>query len=139
MANIVMIIKGTILNAAAFTGSNYLAKYLSGSNGKATLNEKTWQACQAAMAKYTHDRTKLLDWIKTNREIKEQTKQNFTSTDYAFKLYNQISKSLLTKNPSSLTSINQVSFRNRTSCSLLVAVPSHAAMWLFVLFKVSQV
>jgi len=41
------------------------------------------------MAKYTRDHTKLLDWIEINREIKEQAKQNFTNTDYAFKLYNQ--------------------------------------------------
>ena len=41
------------------------------------------------MAKYTRKRTQLLDWIKTNREIKDQVKQNFTNTDYAFKLYNQ--------------------------------------------------
>ena len=42
-----------------------------------------------AYAKYTRDRTKLLDWIETNAEIKAQAKQNFTNTDYAFKLYNQ--------------------------------------------------
>ena len=41
------------------------------------------------MAKYTLGRTKLLDWIETKREIKEQAKQNFTNTDYAIKLYNQ--------------------------------------------------
>ena len=87
-------IGGAILNAAAFTGGSYLAKYLSGDSGKTALEEKTLHdralvAYQAAMAKYTSDRTKLLDWIQTNREIKEQAKQNFTNTDYAFKLYNQ--------------------------------------------------
>jgi len=35
------------------------------------------------------DRTQLLDWIATNAQTKEQAKQNFTNTDYAFKLYNQ--------------------------------------------------
>jgi len=35
------------------------------------------------------DCTKLLDWIDTNREIKDQANQNLTNTDYAFKLYNQ--------------------------------------------------
>jgi len=34
-------IGGTILNAAAFTGGNYLAKYLSGDSRKATLAEET--------------------------------------------------------------------------------------------------
>ena len=41
------------------------------------------------MEKYTRERTQLLDLIETNSEIKDQAKQNFTNTDYAFKLYNQ--------------------------------------------------
>ena len=41
------------------------------------------------MAKYTSERTQLLDWIETNKEIKAQANHNFTNTDYAFKLYNQ--------------------------------------------------
>ena len=41
------------------------------------------------MAKYTRERMQLIDWIETNREIKAQADQNFTNTDYAFKLYNQ--------------------------------------------------
>jgi len=94
MANIAMMIGGAVLNAAAFTGGNYLAKYLSGDSGKAALEEKTrhdkaLEAYQAAIGKYTRDRTRLLDWIETNREIKEQADKNFTNTDYAFKLYNQ--------------------------------------------------
>ena len=89
-----MIIGGAVLNAAAFTGGNYLAKYIAGDSGQAALAEKTrhdkaLEAYQTAMAKYTRERTQLLDWIETNREIKAQADQNFTNTDYAFKLYNQ--------------------------------------------------
>lgn len=54
-----------------------------------TLQDKAVEAYQAVMAKNTRDRNKLLDWIKTNREIKEQAKQNFANTDCVFKLYNQ--------------------------------------------------
>ena len=87
-------IGGAVLNAAAFTGSNYLAKYLAGDDGQAALAEKTrhdkaLEAYQVAMTKYTRKCTQLLDWIETNREIKDQAEQNFTNTDYAFKLYNQ--------------------------------------------------
>ena len=94
MASIAIMIGGAVLNAAAFTGSNYLAKYLAGDSGQAALAEKTrhdkaLEAYQAAMAKYTRERTQLLDWIETNREIKPQANQNFRNTDYAFKLYNQ--------------------------------------------------
>ena len=94
MASIGIMIGGAILNAAAFTGGNNLAKYLAGDSGQAALAEKTrhdkaLEAYQAAMEKYTRERTQLLDWIETNREIKAQADQNFTNTDYAFKFYNQ--------------------------------------------------
>ena len=91
MASIAIMVGGAVLNAAAFIGGNYLARALGGGD-KAALEEKehhdrALEAYQAASAKYTRDRTKLLDWIETNAEIKAQAKQNFT--DYAFKLYNQ--------------------------------------------------
>ena len=84
---------GAVLNAASFIGGNYLARALGGSD-KSALEEKerhvrALEAYQAAYAKYTRDRTKLLDWIETNAQIKAEAKQNFTNTDFAFKLYNQ--------------------------------------------------
>ena len=52
--------------AAAFTGGNYLAKYLSGDSGQAALDEKNrhdkaLEAYQAAYEKWQKDRTELLD------------------------------------------------------------------------------
>ena len=44
---------------------------------------------EAAQAQCTRERTQLLNWIETNTSIKAQVKQNFTNTDYVFKLYNQ--------------------------------------------------
>ena len=94
MASITIMIGGAVLNAAAFTGGNYLAKYIAGDSGKAAAAErirhdKALEAYQNAMEKYNQEQTQLLDWIQTNREIKAQADQNFTNTDYAFKLYNQ--------------------------------------------------
>jgi len=40
MASVAIMAGGAILNATAFTGGNYLAKYLFGDNGKAALDEK---------------------------------------------------------------------------------------------------
>ena len=40
MASIVFMIGGAVLNAAAFTGGNYLARYIAGDSGKAALEEK---------------------------------------------------------------------------------------------------
>ena len=83
-------IGGAVLNAAAFTCDNYFAKYLSG-DGKTALKEKTrhdkaLKDHQAATAKYTTDRTMLLDWTKTIRKINKQAKQNITNAHYAFQL-----------------------------------------------------
>ena len=94
MASIAIMIGGAVLNAAAFAGGNYLAKHIAGDSGQSALAEKTrhdkaLEAYQVAMGKYTHKRTQLLDWIQTNREMKSQADQNFTNTDYTFKLYNQ--------------------------------------------------
>ena len=65
-------IGGALLNAAAFTVGNYLAKYLAGDNGQAALDkktrhEKTLEAYQAAMAKCTREGTQIFDWIETIR------------------------------------------------------------------------
>jgi len=94
MVSIMIMIGGAVLNATAFIGSNYLARVFGGGD-KAALeeekrHEKALEDYQAAYAKYMRDRTRLLDWITTNAQTKEQAKQNFTNTDYAFKLYNQV-------------------------------------------------
>ena len=75
MASIAIMIGGAVINAAAFTGGNYLAKYIAGDSGQAALAEKTrhdkaLEAYQNAMEKYTRERTQLLDWVETNREVK---------------------------------------------------------------------
>ena len=80
MASIAMMIGGAVLNAAAFTGGNYLAKCLAGDSGKAALEEKTrhdkaLEAYQSAIAKYSRRQTRLLDWINTNEEIKEHAQK----------------------------------------------------------------
>ena len=89
-----MMAGAAILNAAAFTGGNYLAKYLSGDGGQAALNEKirhdkALEAYQAAYAKYQKDRTELLDWIAEQDRVKNKAAHDFQDTDRALALYNQ--------------------------------------------------
>ena len=133
MASIAMRIGGAVLNAAAFTGGNYLAKFLAGDNGKAALDEKTrhdkaLESYQSAMAKYSRERTQLLDWINTNEEIKEHAQKNFTNTDYAFKLYNQA-------HPDQRLTLPKASCRNRVSFFLSVVARSRSDTRLFVFFE----
>ena len=94
MASAATMVGGAVLNAVAFIDGNYLARFLSGNDPDAAQKEKVrydkaLEAYNTAYAKYQKDRTKLLDWIATNDRMKDQAKQNFTDTDYAFKLYNQ--------------------------------------------------
>jgi len=68
-------IGGAALNAAAFFGGNYLARFLSGDAGQReeekVRHDKALEAYQVAYTKDTSDRTKRLDWI-ANTQIKEQ-------------------------------------------------------------------
>ena len=94
MASIAIMALGAVLNAAAFTGGNYLAKYLSDDSGQTAMDkkirhDKALEAYQAAYAKYQKDRTELLDWIAENDRAKNQAKHDFQTTDQALTLYNQ--------------------------------------------------
>lgn len=94
MASVAIMAGGAFLNAVAFICSNYLARFLSGDSSKAPFegkkrHDESLEGYKATYTKYEKERTKLLDWIETQHEIKEQAKQNFTSTGYAFKLNNQ--------------------------------------------------
>ena len=95
MASVALMIGGAILNAAAFSGGNYLSRYLSGNSGQAALDgkkkrhEKALEKYQAAYAKYQKDRTELLDWITENDRAKDMARHDFQTTDQALAVYNQ--------------------------------------------------
>ena len=89
-----MMAGAAILNAAAFTGGNYLAKYLSGDGGQAALDEKirhdkALEKYQAAYEKWQQDRTELLDWIAGQDRVKDKARHDFQDTDRALAFYNQ--------------------------------------------------
>ena len=94
MASIAIMVGDAILNAAAFTGGNYLTKYLSGDGGQAALDEKirhdkALEKYQAAYAKWQKDRTGLLDWIAEQDRVKSKAIHDFQTTDQALAFYNQ--------------------------------------------------
>ena len=90
MASIAIMIGGAIINATAFVGGNYLAKYLSGDSAgqEKKRHDLAVEKYEQEYQKYQENRTKLLDWIATNDRIKDEAKQNLENTDYALKLYN---------------------------------------------------
>ena len=63
---------GAVLNAAAFTGGSYLARYLSGNDQDEERKR--------------HD---LMEWKEEQEENKEQAARKFNSTDEAFRYYAQ--------------------------------------------------
>ena len=94
---VAMMIGGAILNAAAFTGGNYLERYLSGDNDQAALDEKirhdkVLQQYQAAYEKWQKDRTELFDWVAEQDREKNKAIDDFQTTDQALALYNQTNR-----------------------------------------------
>ena len=94
MASVAIMVAGAITNAAAFTGGNYLAKYLSGDSGQAALDEKirhdkALEKYQASYEKWQKDRTELLDWIADQDRAKDMARHDFQTTDQALAFYNQ--------------------------------------------------
>ena len=97
MASIAIMIGEVLINATAFVGGSFRAKYLSGDQ-KSVEEEKerhnvAVERYQVAYKKYQENRTKLtklLDWITTNNRVKKQAKQNVVDTGYALKLYNEV-------------------------------------------------
>jgi len=84
-------IGGVIINATAFFGANYLVKYLSGDSAgeEKKRHNLAVEKYEKEYQKYQWNRTKLLDWMATKHEIKDEVKENFENTDYALKLYNK--------------------------------------------------
>ena len=70
MATIAMMLGGAVLNATAFVGGSYLAKYLSGdkTDTERIRHDKALEKYQKDYATYQENRQKLIDWkIKTKR------------------------------------------------------------------------
>jgi len=77
MASIAMMIGGTVINAAAFTGGNYLTRYLSGDGGQAALDEKTrhdkaLEAYETAQARYRKNAQSFLTGLKPTGKTKRR-------------------------------------------------------------------
>ena len=65
MASIAMLGGGAMVNALAFTGSNYLFSMLRSSdlNEERKRQDQAVEQLQAAQAKWSRKRTERLDWI----------------------------------------------------------------------------
>lgn len=89
MATIAVLVGGAILNAAAFTGGNYLMHVFGGSD-KAIAEKKRHDLAEEAFDRANQrERTKLLDWIASQEKSKEKADQDFSVTDASLKRYGE--------------------------------------------------
>ena len=87
-----MMVGGAILNATAFVGGSYLAKYLSGdkTDTEKIRHDKALEKYQRDYAEYQEKRQKLIDWKVQQKDAKYQASKNISKTDEALKLYSQM-------------------------------------------------
>lgn len=92
MASVAMLLGGALVNALAFSGSNYLFSTLrsSGVDEERRRHDKAVEQLQAAQAEWSRRRTERLDWI--NEELRRQNHavQTFRDVDTAIREYSQV-------------------------------------------------
>lgn len=94
MATIAIVLGGALVNASAFIGGNYLARYLSGEDPNAAIEEKkrhdrALEKYQADVERFQEGRERLQSWIAAQDRVKHVAAQNLTNVDFALKLYNK--------------------------------------------------
>lgn len=111
MASIAMLVGGALVNALAFSGSNYLFSMLrsSGVDEERKRHDKAVEQLQAAQAEWSRKRTEHLDWI--NEELRRQNHavQTFRNVDAAIREYSQVFGEAKSKMLDSLGSEPQLS------------------------------
>ena len=89
MASVGLLVGGALVNALAFSGSNYLFSMLksSGVDEERKRHDKAVEQLQAAQADWSRRRTERLDWI--NEELRRQSHsvQTFRDVDTAIREY----------------------------------------------------
>ena len=101
MASIAMLVGGAVVNALAFSGSNYMFSLLrnSGVEGERIRHDIAVEQLQAAQTKWSQKRTERLDFI--NDELRRQSHANHTFEDVeaAMREYNIVTGKTLTMEP----------------------------------------
>lgn len=92
MASIAMLVGGALVNALAFSGSNYLFSKLrsSGVDEERKRHDTAVEQLQAAQSAWSKKRAERLDWI--NEELRRQghAVQTFRDVDTAIREYAQV-------------------------------------------------
>ena len=85
---VAMMIGGAVVNALAFSGSNYLFSHMGkDSNAERERHDKAVEQLEAAQAAWSKKRTERLDFINEEIQKKHHAEQTFDNVDQAMKQY----------------------------------------------------
>ena len=92
MASVAMLVGGTLVNALAFSGSNYLFTILksSGVDEERKRHNKAVEQLQAAEASWSRKRTERLDFINEELRRQDHAVKTFRDVDAAMQEYTQV-------------------------------------------------
>ena len=92
MASFVVMVGVAIVNATAFVGGSYVAKYLAGEN--VDVERKRHDLASEKYEKdyqvWERNRQRVLDWYSQRRDKEELAARDMGNTDEALKLYNRV-------------------------------------------------
>ena len=97
MASIAMLVGGALVNALAFSGSNFLFSMLRdpGAGEERKRHDQAVEQLQAAQVKWSRKRSERLDWINENLRRQGHAVHTFRDVDEAIRQYNLVSGSAL--------------------------------------------
>ena len=92
MASVAMLVGGALVNALAFSGSNFLFSKLrnSGVDEERKRHDKAVEQLQAAQATWSQKRTERLDWINEELHRQGHAAHTFQDVDAAIQEYNLV-------------------------------------------------
>lgn len=92
MASIAMLVGGALVNALAFSGSNYLFSMLRSSDvdEERKRHDLAIEQLQTAQTEWSRKRTERLDWINEELHRQGHAVQTFRDVDTAIREYSQI-------------------------------------------------
>ena len=87
MATAVVVVGGAIVNALAFSGSNYLFSKFGGSDEERSRHDIALEELSKAEQEYEHERIQGLDFINKKLQEQKHAVQTFLDIDQALQEY----------------------------------------------------
>ena len=92
MVSTAMLIRGTLANALAFTGSSYLFHRLSAGkiDAERKRHDAAIEALQKAQIEWTHKRQQRIDFINNQLRLERKAETRFTELNEAMREYHEV-------------------------------------------------